>query len=176
MTIKRGACLNSNEQIKKFLSTLAMSFPGEVPQARLNVYLEVLGEELKPQNLRELLLKLIEENEFFPTVKRILECIKPKEEPRALATEFVDTMIAILQGPGNAYEQAGAANYNFWIKTVGITRFDLANLGDVKFHRSSWIDRVERVYKGENILKFEKKSVAELLASAPNKGGSNEGA
>lgn len=169
--------MNNEAKIKNFLLALSEAFPGVAKTSTLEIYYQSLKEDLTKQDLRTLQQKLINECEFFPTVKKIRDSLGlTKEDPRALATEFVDTVIAIFQGPGNAYEKLGSANYNFWIKTVGVTRFDLTNLGDPKFYRSKWIDQVERAYRGENnVLKFEKKSVAELLASAPNKGGDDVG-
>lgn len=171
--------MNNEAKIKNFLLALSEAFPGVAKTSTLEIYYQSLKEDLKNQDLLRLQQKLINECEFFPTVKKIRDSMGlTQEDPRALATEFVDTVIAIFQGPGNAYEKLGSANYNFWIKTVGVTRFDLANLGDVKFHRSAWIDRIERAYRGENnVLKFEAKNkVAELVSSAINKGDNNEGA
>lgn len=143
--------MNSSEQIKKFLITLAASFPGD-NQQRANIYFEVLRTDLSNVDLQNLFKVLLEKNEFFPTAKEIFETIKPKEQgSKELAAEFVDTMLSLMQAGKNTYEIMGSENYNFWKNTIGITRFDLANNPDLKFRRGEWIDRIEKIYESEKL-------------------------
>lgn len=163
--------MNTELQIKKFLSSLSEAFPGVAKTATLEIYYQTLKADLAKTDLIKLQQKLINTCEFFPTVKTIRDNLGlNKQGPRELATEFVDAMLAVLQGPGNAYEIAGADNYKFWMRVIGVNRFDLQNMDDPRFYRSQWIDKLERAYNGDNVLKFERKmSVADLMASAPKK-------
>ena len=138
--------MNNQKSFTAFLSTLAASFPGEVSQPRLEIYLKILTPHLVETNLRELLEKLIINCRFFPTVAEIMETAGGRKQThRQLASDFVDTMTALFFSNCNVYETAGAANYKFWKDTIGIMKFDFQNI-DPKFHRGEWIDKIERAY------------------------------
>lgn len=143
--------MNSDQSIKQFLITLSEAFPGNVTAGRMQIYFTVLKETLAHANLKTLMEEIVLSSEFFPSAKEIKERVKGKTQtPRQLAEEFVDRMITILQGSGNAYEQAGPENYRLWKEHVGIVRFDLQNIGDPKFYRGQWVDRMERAFTGKS--------------------------
>ncbi len=138
--------MNTEKQIGIFLQGIAQCFPGEIQPARMQVYMGVLKSKLRDQDLNQLSEKILSTCRFFPSVAEILDHAGNKSQShRELATEFVDQMIALMQGSENVYEYAGAANYNFWKRTIGIARFDLNHI-EPKFHRGDWIDRVTRAY------------------------------
>jgi chorismate mutase len=169
--------MNTDHDITKFIITLGELFPGTVSEVKARVYLNLLREDLRNQDLAKLLEHLAGRFKFMPSIAEIKEHIGTKTQTRReLATEFVDTMLGVLQSNHNFYEYVGSDNARFWKETVNITKADLQHL-EPQFHRTHWIDCVERAYLkfDQNVLKFEKKSVAELLSMAP-KGGSDEGA
>jgi hypothetical protein len=165
--------MNTDNDVLKFIITLGELFPGTVSEVKARIYLNLLREDLKHQNLTKLLEQLAGQFKFMPSIAEIKEHIGTKVQTRReQAEEFVDTMLWILQSNHNFYDYAGADNAKFWKDTVNITKADLQNL-EPQYHRTHWIDCVERAYLkfDQNVLKFEKRSVAELLSDAP--GGAN---
>lgn len=148
--------MNSSENIKKFLTALAVSFPGDVKPERLKMYHSILLKELEQTNLSWLLDELMKSSDFFPSVKQILDVAKPKEEtPRDKAEAFVELMLSGLAASGSINDRVGESNYSFWKKHTGVDRFAIASGAvDPRFMRGTWIDTFERIYKGQNVLQL----------------------
>jgi hypothetical protein len=136
--------LNSSDQIKKFLSTLALSFPGDVPQSKLAVYFELLSDELKSKNLKELLLRLTAENNFFPSVKIIMDhASEPKQSTKDRAVFVVERYIQYLRG-ALKYEEIGDYDHAYCKKRFGADKHGVQSGAiDLNFRRKEWIDICE---------------------------------
>ncbi len=156
--------MNSDHEITKFIITLGELFPGTISEVKARVYLNLLREDLKHQNLTRLLEQLASQFKFMPSIAEIKEHTGAKiQTRRELAEEFVDTMLGVLQSNHNFYEYVGSDNARFWKQTVNITKADLQHL-EPQFHRSHWIDCVERAY-----LKFDQEQMHKKLANNKNK-------
>lgn len=145
--------MNTEKDVALFIGTLSEAFPGQVSTTRKDIYLNFLKKELAHVPLKPLIQKLVEGCQFFPSVKEILNAAGARKQTRReLATEFVDTMLALMEGSGNIYELAGTANCDFWKDCTGIsagmTKQDIksGNL-ETRFLRGQWIDAAERAYE-----------------------------
>jgi hypothetical protein len=165
--------MNTEQQIKQFLVAIGDAFPGVAKTSTLEIYFQSLKGPLAKLDLDQLRKKIIHQCEFFPSVRKILDISGQKTQTRReLATEFVDTMLSVLQSSHNFYEYVGTDNARLWKQTVNITKADLQQL-EPQFHRTSWIDCVERAY-----LNYDQEQVRKKLAESENKklGGQSEGA
>lgn len=147
--------MNTENDITKFIIALGELFPGNLSEAKARMYIKLLSEDLKNQNLMWLTEKIAGQFKYFPSIREIKDMLGTRTKThREIASEFVDTMIALFQGSKNVYEAAGPANYNFWRETIGLTKADMQNI-EMQFYRGTWIDRVERAYDD-----YEKKKLA----------------
>jgi hypothetical protein len=144
--------MNTEKEVAMFVATLAEAFPGQVTTTRKDIYLNFLKKELAHVPLKPLIEKLVEACQFFPSIKEILAAAGARKQTRReLATEFIDTMLALMEGSNNIYETAGTDNCNFWKDCTGISagmaKQDIKSGHlETRFLRGQWIDAAEREY------------------------------
>jgi hypothetical protein len=136
--------LNSSDQIKKFLVTLAASYPGEVRPERLKIYMSALDAKLKEANLSELLSVLILNYSFFPSAKEILEAIvPPKESAKERSAMCVDRYIMYLRGTLR-YEEISDYDHVYCKKRFGVDKHSVQSGAiDLNYRRKEWVDICE---------------------------------
>jgi hypothetical protein len=136
--------LNSSDQIKKFLVTLASSFSGETKPERLKIYMSVLEAKLKEVDLADLLSALVLKHSFFPSAKEILDAIvPPKESAKDRATVCVDRYIMYLRG-ALKHEEVGDYDHAYYKKRFGVDKHSVqSGIIDLNYRRKEWVDICE---------------------------------
>jgi hypothetical protein len=162
----------NKSQVDEFVLMLAEGYGKEVSPERVQVYTEVLYEDLEKVGMGAAYKIIMQSCEYFPTPAQILNALGVGSKSDLQEAEnFVDRAIFYFQNkPKEAYEALGREGYNL-AKAMGLDPYSIkSGLQEPKFLRKQWIDN----YK---IIKQERQQ-DNLLPEATRptllKGGQND--
>lgn len=143
--------MGSKAEFLKALYMLAEAYGKELTPGRAEVYLAMLYEHFKPVPRDQFLKTCLNNFEFFPTVKQVLDLWvgDPKERAEALVDKII-MAFTTQTGKGIDYCGLSSAEYNFAKHTLGVLPRDIASgQCDPKYLRKTWVERTTRALGGE---------------------------